>query len=193
MRRRISNWGLGLLVAAPLAAAVTAGIGGGAWQAEAVAQSLLGQGDAGLGSGTGEIVRPTLEDPGTTVSPPSAVSTAVELKVPEITDDEDEAAAASATPVPPAVRSATNDRLPQLKACRAFVASRRQKTVDRVPGGRVLLRWTVEPNGVVSNAEAVALEPTDPDVLTCARDRVEGWRYDRQTGPIKVTRRVTLR
>jgi hypothetical protein len=73
-------------------------------------------------------------------------------------------------------------RLADVLACRGRIAGDRHVAADRVPADRVRLRWTIQPSGAVSDAEAAAVGTTDPDVLSCAKRTAEGWRFVRAPG-----------
>lgn len=73
-------------------------------------------------------------------------------------------------------------RVNDVLACRLEIATDRRVPVSQVPAGSVLLRWTITPGGTVTAAEAVATRKTDPDVLSCARRKVESWVFVRAPG-----------
>jgi hypothetical protein len=70
-------------------------------------------------------------------------------------------------------------RVNDVLACRLEIATDRRVPVSKVAAGSVLLRWTVTPSGAVEGAEVVATRSTDPDVLSCARRKVESWVFVR--------------
>ena len=67
-------------------------------------------------------------------------------------------------------------------ACRLEIAADRRVKVENVPAGQVLARWTLEPSGAVDAVEVVARQPTDPDVLSCARRKIASWLFVRAPG-----------
>jgi hypothetical protein len=74
-------------------------------------------------------------------------------------------------------------RVTELLACRMEIATDRRVRLDQVAAGTVLLRWTVQPGGGVTGAETVAKSRrTDPEVLSCARRKMEAWVFIRAPG-----------
>ena len=73
-------------------------------------------------------------------------------------------------------------RVSELLACRLQIATDRRVRVEDVPASSVLMRWTVQPGGGVSNAEVVAQRRTDPEVLSCVRRKMESWVFIRAPG-----------
>jgi hypothetical protein len=70
-------------------------------------------------------------------------------------------------------------RVTDLLACRMQIATDRRVRLQEVTAGDVLLRWTVQPGGGVTNAEVVAKRDTDPEVLSCVRRKMEAWVFIR--------------
>jgi hypothetical protein len=68
-------------------------------------------------------------------------------------------------------------KLDEIRACARDVALERTVPLADVAGGALELRWTVVPTGEVSDAEVVALEPTDADVMLCAKRKMATWRF----------------
>jgi hypothetical protein len=68
-------------------------------------------------------------------------------------------------------------RLNDLRVCRFDIASERHVAAARVRVGEVELRWTVVPDGSVEQAEVVAVRATDPDVMSCMKRKMDGWRF----------------
>jgi TonB family protein len=76
-----------------------------------------------------------------------------------------------------------------VSACRVEVARRRQVTPDKVAAGTVVVRFTVEENGRVRDAEAVSQSGTDLEVAACAKRVLSEWLFaKRQSGEITVER-----
>jgi hypothetical protein len=74
-------------------------------------------------------------------------------------------------------------RVTELLACRMEIATDRRVRLEQVAAGTVLLRWTVQPGGGVTGAETVARRRrTDPEVLSCARRKMEAWVFIRAPG-----------
>jgi hypothetical protein len=67
----------------------------------------------------------------------------------------------------------------RLAACRIEVARRRRVPPAHVAAGTVTLRWTVQPDGHVRNAEAVGAVDTDLEVAACAKRVMSEWVFDR--------------
>jgi hypothetical protein len=83
-------------------------------------------------------------------------------------------------------------RISEVLACRLEIATDRRVQVNKVPAGTVLLRWTVQPGGGVTGAETVARRKTDPEVLSCARRKMEAWVFIHGPGdePLKIEQTV---
>ena len=83
-------------------------------------------------------------------------------------------------------------RISEVLACRLEIATDRRVRVERVAAGTVLLRWTLQPGGGVTEAEAVAQSRTDPDILFCARRKMESWVFIHGPGdaPLRVEQTV---
>jgi hypothetical protein len=106
------------------------------------------------------------------------------------------------TPPPGAARSVPADvlaldtnmpaRINEVLTCRLKIATDRRVKLEQVAAGTVLLRWTVEPGGGVTNAETVARKKTDPEVLSCIRRQMEEWVFIRGPGgaPMKIEQTV---
>lgn len=74
------------------------------------------------------------------------------------------------------LRTEINQRLRGLESCRGSAR-----------GGQIQLRWTVLPDGRISNTLVLEQQPTDMDVMKCARKRMDGWRFSPSAaGPIDV-------
>jgi hypothetical protein len=67
----------------------------------------------------------------------------------------------------------------RLASCRVEVARRRRVPPGHVAAGTVTLRWTIQPDGHVRNAEAVAVVDTDLEVAACAKRVMTEWVFDR--------------
>jgi hypothetical protein len=81
-----------------------------------------------------------------------------------------------------ALDSNMGEKVNDVLACRLEIAADRRVPVEEVAAGLVLLRWTVQPGGGVEGAEVVAQHRTDPDVLSCAKRKVESWIFVRAPG-----------
>jgi hypothetical protein len=74
-------------------------------------------------------------------------------------------------------------------ACRVEVARRRRIAPVKVAARAVTVRFTVEPNGRVRDAEALAAAGTDLEVAACAKRVLSEWVFAKHgAGPIVVER-----
>jgi len=85
-------------------------------------------------------------------------------------------------------------RISDVLACRLEIATDRRVRLEKVAAGTVLLRWTIQPSGGVSDAEAVARKRTDPEVLSCARRKMEAWVFIHGPGdePRRIEQTITF-
>jgi hypothetical protein len=74
-------------------------------------------------------------------------------------------AAPPATP-PRRLTAEVNQRIRDLESCRGGART-----------GQIQLRWRILPDGRTTNALVLEQQPTDMDVMKCARRRIEGWRF----------------
>jgi hypothetical protein len=84
-------------------------------------------------------------------------------------------------------------RVSELLACRLEIATDRRVRLQDVAAGSVLLRWTVQPGGGVTDAETVARRRTDPEVLSCVRRKMEAWLFIRAPGGEPLAIQQTLK
>jgi hypothetical protein len=83
---------------------------------------------------------------------------------------------------------------PSLDACRVEVARRRRVPATEIAAGTVTLRWTIEPDGRVRDAEALAVTDTQLDVAACAKRVISGWVFAKpRRGAVTVQRTHTFR
>jgi hypothetical protein len=73
--------------------------------------------------------------------------------------------------------------------CRVEVARRRQVALAKVAAGSLRLRFVVEPNGRVHDAEAVAEKDTDHEVAACAKRILSDWAFGKHAGAAVVVER----
>ena len=102
---------------------------------------------------------------------------------------------AAGVPTPPTADPTEEYRRTEARvaACRIEVARRRQVPPAKVSAGTVTVRFTVDPNGRVRNAEALSASDTDPDVSACAKRVLSEWVFARHEGkPITVERTYHL-
>ncbi len=67
-------------------------------------------------------------------------------------------------------------------ACRLEVARRRQIAPGKLAAKEVVLRFTVEPDGRVRDAEAISAPNTDLEVAACAKRVLSEWVFARHRG-----------
>ena len=70
----------------------------------------------------------------------------------------------------------------RVAACRIEVARRRQIPPSKVAAGSVRLRFIVEPNGRVHDAEAISAKETDHEVAACAKRILTEWSFGKHNG-----------
>jgi hypothetical protein len=75
-----------------------------------------------------------------------------------------------------ALRTEINQRVRDVESCRGSATS-----------GQIQLRWRVQPDGRTSNTLVLEQQPTDMDIMKCARKRMEAWRFTPPTAaPVDV-------
>ncbi|HVV49640.1 MAG TPA: hypothetical protein VHO06_08275, partial [Polyangia bacterium] len=67
-------------------------------------------------------------------------------------------------------------------ACRVEVARRRQVSPKKLAAKEVVVRFTVEPDGHVRDAEAVEAPETDLEVAACAKRVLSDWVFAKHAG-----------
>jgi hypothetical protein len=77
----------------------------------------------------------------------------------------------------------------RVAGCRIEVARRRQIAPGKVPAGSVRLRFIVEPNGRVHDAEALSASGTDHEVAACAKRILSEWAFGKHSGTAVVVER----
>jgi hypothetical protein len=77
-------------------------------------------------------------------------------------------AALAPPPAPPSRRlsAEVKQRVRDLESCRGGART-----------GQIQLRWRILPDGRTTNALVLEQQPTDMDVMKCARRRIEAWRF----------------
>lgn len=70
----------------------------------------------------------------------------------------------------------------RVSGCRIEVARRRQLAPAKVAAGTVRLRFVVEPNGRVHDAEALSERDTDHEVAACAKRILSEWAFGKHAG-----------
>jgi hypothetical protein len=165
----IRRWGLGLMVV------VMTAMMGGVASAEP-AQSGLGALDQQLGS-TGRVGAYT-PHAATSIEPaPIAPAPESSARVPELPTERE--AVPDRTPEQTALLSEEEMRRTEapVNACRVEVARRRQISPQKVAADQVIVRFTVEPNGRVRNAETISAPATDLEIAACAKRVLSEWLF----------------
>jgi hypothetical protein len=174
----VRGWGLGLMFV----------VMGGAASAEP--SGGLGGLNQQLGS-TGKIGAYSPQAPSSIQ--PAVVEPDSAARVPELPG---ERSAAPERTEPPAVLSEEEVRRTDtpVSACRVEVARRRQIQPQKLAAKEVIVRFTVEPDGRVRNAETVAAPATDLEIAACAKRVLSEWAFAKHTrGEITVERTYRFR
>ncbi len=78
--------------------------------------------------------------------------------------------------------------------CRVDVARMRRVALSKVAADQLLLRWTIEPSGLVSATEVVATAQVDLDLMDCVKAAMSRWAFTRpRGGSLRVERTFTFR
>ncbi len=107
---------------------------------------------------------------------------------------------AIAAPVPlsaDSVESAALDRQIQsrftlLNNCPAEVARHQRLTPAALKARRLTLRWTILPNGQVSDTAVVATSPVDSRVMDCVKRQMSLWSFSHPLSPLHLERPFTF-
>jgi hypothetical protein len=84
--------------------------------------------------------------------------------------------------------------LESLENCRVDVARAKRVELSRVIADQLLLRWTIEPSGLVGSTEVVATRPVDLDLMDCVKAAMSRWSFTRpRGGAVHVERAFTFR
>ena len=80
-----------------------------------------------------------------------------------------------------------------LENCRVDVARARRVELSKVVADQLLLRWTIEPSGLIGSTEVVAARPVDLDLMDCVKAAMSRWSFTRpRGGAVHVERAVHL-
>jgi hypothetical protein len=160
---KVGSWGLGLMMM----------VLGGVALAEPAATALPGL-DQEMGS-TGKVG--VYAPHASTQIEPAQVAPTPAARVPELPAER--SAVADAPAEPPAVLSEEEMQRTEapVNACRVEVARRRQIAPKKVAADQVIVRFTVEPNGRVRNAETIAAPATDLEIAACAKRVLSEWLF----------------
>jgi hypothetical protein len=78
--------------------------------------------------------------------------------------------------------------------CKAEVAHRKRVAASTITGSHLLLRWTILPNGRVTDTQVVATAPADPRVVDCIKERMSGWSFRPGSGgAARIERKFSFR
>jgi hypothetical protein len=81
-----------------------------------------------------------------------------------------------------------------LENCRVDVARARRVELSKVVADQLLLRWTIEPSGLIGSTEVVAARPIDLDLMDCVKAAMSRWTFTRpRGGAVHVERPFTFR
>ena len=81
-----------------------------------------------------------------------------------------------------------------LENCRVDVARARRVELSKVVADQLLLRWTIEPSGLIGSTEVVAARPVDLDLMDCVKAAMSRWSFTRpRGGAVHVERPFTFR
>ena len=161
----LGSWGLGLMVM----------MMGGVALAEPAATGLSGI-DQAMGS-TGKVGVYAPHASTQTQIEPAEVAPDIAARVPELPAER--AAAPDHRNEPPATLSEEEMRRTEapVNACRVEVARRRQISPQKIAADQVIVRFTVEPNGRVRNAETISAPATDLEIAACAKRVLSEWLF----------------
>ncbi len=68
------------------------------------------------------------------------------------------------------------------RLCRLEVARHKRIAPEHVQAKSLELRWIILPSGAVAGTQVVATAPVDPDIMSCVKARMAGWRFTQPTG-----------
>jgi hypothetical protein len=78
--------------------------------------------------------------------------------------------------------------------CRVDVARMRRVALSKVAADQLLLRWTIEPSGLVGATEVVATAQVDLDLMDCVKAAMSRWAFTRpRGGSLRIERAFTFR
>ena len=81
-----------------------------------------------------------------------------------------------------------------LENCRVDVARAKRVELSKVAADQLLLRWTIEPSGLIGSTEVVAARPVDLDLMDCVKAAMSRWSFSRpRGGAVHVERPFTFR
>jgi hypothetical protein len=69
------------------------------------------------------------------------------------------------------------------------VARAKQVIPAQIVADKLLLRWTIEPDGSTAATDVVAIQPVDLGIMDCAKRAMSQWTFTRpRGGPLTVER-----
>jgi hypothetical protein len=74
------------------------------------------------------------------------------------------------------------ERFVRLRACKVEVARQRRTTPGALAGSRLVLRWTILPDGHVADTRVVAVARVDGHVTDCIKREMSQWTFDPPRG-----------
>jgi hypothetical protein len=113
----------------------------------------------------------------------------------------DREAASTAAPVPRSgeINQAVLDhqidaRFGVLDNCRLDVARTKSVPPTDIVASTLTLRWTIRPNGSTADTVVVASSPADPEVMSCVKAAMRGWKFVApRGGSVQVERAFTFK
>jgi len=85
------------------------------------------------------------------------------------------------------------DRFAEIGGCRVEVARTKQVKPPEIVADRLLLRWTILPDGSTGSTDVVAIAPVDLSIMDCAKRVMSQWTFSRpRGGPMAVERRFSF-
>jgi hypothetical protein len=81
------------------------------------------------------------------------------------------------------------DHFQDIAGCRVDVARAKQVMPAQIVADKLLLRWTIEPDGSTGATDVVAIQPVDLGIMDCAKRVMSQWTFTRpRGGPLTVER-----
>ena len=155
-------------------------LGMGVAAAAAVVPLARGEGLAGLDdklNGTGRIG---------TYTPHASIAPATEASAPATGRDPVMASAGDGTSAPASLPAGVSEREVRptddaVAACRIEVARRRQVPPSKIAASTVVVRFTIDRNGRVHDAQALSAPDTDLEVAACAKRVLSEWVFTKRS------------
>jgi len=147
---------------------------------------------------------PSLRETGRIAIAPTPMSTTIEGEGTTKSPTEKSIARAASTIAPTPVRPSgvidqrvldreIADRFAEIGGCRVEVARAKQVKPPEIVADRLLLRWTILPDGSTGSTDVVAIAPVDMGVMDCAKRTMSQWTFSRpRGGSMAVERRFSF-